>query len=563
MAVAKVISIEITDYATRICEVSYDKKVATVYNSVVFDNPDNAVEDGYVINKDAYLNEFRKHLKDSKIKTKDAVFVMASNKVLSRDITIPEMKERLIASYIDGEKKDYFPMDISEHKVSYCIAGKDPAKKEIKLIVYAAPLNLIKNYKLLAKELDLKIIKIDYSGNAEYTYLHNNHQAAKLDFYLEINEGNTMFTILENGKFSLQRNMNFGTKALVEHLIDEAYYGEISKEEAIAKLATDDILYSSYSEMMEYMPQDAEDARKYEFRKRITEAIRPLIAGFSRVMDYYATKNKDAKVSDIYIGSCGCKIKGLDTLIMSEFEGLSIKYLTTLPNIKFQKDDFYMTNRSTEFMTCIGAAYSGVNFDIVDESEEKKSTTAFGLTALIIGVAGSVAIVGFAFINYTLANSKQKSLNSKIASMAQYQQLKDDRERFVAEFEELTVFDEGNDTTNTTWNKLLEELEIKIPSRTTVTSVTSNETGLTLVVTVPSKDVAAKLLVQLNQMEAFESVIVNSITESNQEEANPLVAFTVQCNYKQPEEPENPNAEAADNTEESGTEDANGGEADE
>ena len=101
-------------------------------------------------------------------------------------------------------------MDISEHQITYCIADKNPDTKQIRLIVYAVPINLIRNYQIVAKELDMKIVKLDYTGNAEYHFLQSNYHTTGIDLYLEINEGNTMFTILDQGKYSLQRNMNFG-----------------------------------------------------------------------------------------------------------------------------------------------------------------------------------------------------------------------------------------------------------------------------------------------------------------------------------------------------------------
>lgn len=561
MAISKVVSIEITDFTTKVCEVSYGKKVATVYNSLAFDNPENAIEDAYVIDKDRYVNELSAHLKDAKIRTKEAVFVLASNKILSREVIIPDMKEKLIPSYINGEKKDYFPMDISEHQITYCIADKNPDTKQIRLIVYAVPINLIKNYQVVAKELDMKIVKLDYTGNAEYHFLQSNYHTTGIDLYLEINEGNTMFTILDQGKYSLQRNMNFGSKSLVEHLMDEGYYGEITKDEAVAKLATEDLLFASYAEMMEYMPMDADDARLYELRRRLTEAVRPLIAGFTRVMEYYSTKNKETQIGDIYIGSCGAKIKGLDKLIMSEFENLSMKCLESLPNVKFSKDDFLMSNRSTEFLACIGAATPIVDFNMPDENSEKRNTTAFSLLMLIIGLAGSAVIVGIAVINYAVENSKQNSLNREIESLAEYEQLRTDRDTMSAQNNELQDFNKTTITENNTFNELLSDLEIKIPAQTTVTSVTSDAEALTLVVTVPDKQVAAKLLVQLDENERFTSVNVNSLQESETESANKMQSFTVVCNYPQPEP--TPEPPSADGGEEDSATETDGGEVNE
>ncbi|MDE6635478.1 MAG: pilus assembly protein PilM, partial [Lachnospiraceae bacterium] len=369
MAISKVVSIEITDSVTRVCELSYGKKIVTVYNAVMFDNPENSVEDAVVVEDSEYVSELKKHLKEAKIKCKDAVFVLTSNRILSREISIPDMKEKLIADYIEGEKTQYFPMDISEHKLTYCIADKDEQKKELKLIVYAAPYELIRSYQTLAKALDVKIVKLDYIGNTEYKHLQVNNSNSKLDFYIEINESNTLFTILENGKYALQRNMNFGALQLVRHLMDEGYYGPIDAKEAMTKLVSENLIFGSYSEMAEYSPSDEADAKLYECRKRITDAVRPLISSVARVLEYYNNRNKDVSIGEIYAGGCGSQVKGILELITSEFEGVRFKRLAKLPGIKYSKANDLMVNRSTEFMSCIGASHiSGIDFNIIEVS---------------------------------------------------------------------------------------------------------------------------------------------------------------------------------------------------
>ena len=559
MAISKVVSIEITDFVTRICEVSYGKKIATVYNTVMFENPENTVEDAFVAERSVYVPELKKHLKEAKIKCKDAVFVLASNKILSREITIPDMKDKLIADYIEGEKNQYFPMDISEHKITYCVADRNEQKKEIKLIVYAAPLELIKNYQALAKELGVKIVRMDYLGNAEYKHLQMNNSNSRLDFYLEINESNTMFTILENGRFALQRNMNFGVLQLVQHLIDEGYYGEIDFKDAMQKLASDNLIFGSYSEMVEYEPVDEADSKLYECRKRITDAVRPLISDVARVLEYYNNKNKDILISEIFVGGCGSEIGGILELITSEFEGVRFKRLAKLPGIKYSKANEFMVNRSTEFMSCIGAAHiSGVDFNINEEAADKESLT-FALLALLLAFVAAGALVGVPMFNYYSEISRQKSLNRQISELAEYEKLKLDRDKYTAEYDELRNFSDSTITNNQGFNTVLAKVESLVPSNTVVSSITADEEGVTFVVSIPSKEEAAKLLMQLEQIEEFESVAVNNIAEEYDEEtAVKYETFTVLCSYVKPEP--TPTPAPPDDSGADGDSDAEGGE---
>lgn len=536
MAISKVVNIEISDLVTKVCEVSYGKKIVTVYNTVMFENPENTVEDAFISEQAVYAEELKKQLKEAKIKCRDAVFVLTSNKILSREITIPDMKDRLIAEYIEGEKDNYFPMDISEHRITYCIADRDEQKKEIKIIVYAAPYELIRSYQTLAKELGVKIVKLDYFGNAEYMHLKTNNSNSRLDFYLEINENNTVFTILENGKYALQRNMNFGVFSLTQHLIDEGLYGTIDKNEAMNKLYTDKLIFGSYSEMLEYSPSDEADARLYECKKRLTDAVRPLVSGVARVLEYYNNRNKDVLISEIYSGGCGSGIIGILELITSEFEGVQFRKLAKLPGIKYSKSNHYMVNRSTEFMSCIGASHlSGIDFNIVDEPGAKESQT-FALLALLLAFAAAGALVGVPMFNYYMEINRQDTLNRKISELAEYEKLEKDRNTNVANFEELSTFADSTVTNNQGFNTVLAKLEALVPSNTVVSSVSADEEGVTLVISIPSKEESAKLLVQLGQIEEFESVEVNNITESFDEETRvKYETFTVLCTYVKPE----------------------------
>ena len=536
MAVSKIISIEINDYNTRLCEVSYNKKTPTVYNTLLFANPEGAVKDSLVIDRVAYAEEFKGQLRTAGIKCTDAVFVIASNKVLSREVTIPDMKDKLIAEYIEGEKESYFPMDISDHTLSYTVIDKDAEKKQIRLIVYAAPELILNSFNTLAAELGLRIVALDSSGNSAYQFLQRNSSAG-IDFYLQINENNSLFTILENGKFALQRNMNFGTASLVEHLIDEGYYGELTKDQAVAKLESEELLYTSYSEMMEYMPVDEADAKLYECKKRLTDAIRPLIAGFTRVLEYYNTKNKEAAITKVYIGGCGSKLKNLDVLIMSEFEGIEIEVLEVLPNMKYSKKDMVMAARSTEFTSCLGASIRSIDFSKVALVEDKKGATTFAIVAGVVTVVSVIGLVGFALLSYKFALDKQEKLNEDIASLQKIADLRNELNEYNTNLVEIKEFDESTITMNEDFNKILGELEVMLPTTTLVSSITSNETALNMVLTIPSKEEASKLLVQLKNIPSFEDIQISTITENNDESTGiKNQSFTVTCTFPQPEE---------------------------
>lgn len=545
MAISEVVSIEITDFNTKVCEISYNKKTPNIHQTLMFDNPERTVEDAFIIDKSRYGSELRTQLKNAGIRSKDVVFVLTSNKIISREVTIPDMKDKNIQDYIEGEKESYFPMDISAHKLSYCILDRNNETNELRLSVYAAPEMLIKNYSALAKELDFKVIAMDYAGNAEYQWLHMNAQFG-MDFYLEINEFNTMFTILENGRFALQRNMNFGSQTLAQHLADEEYYKDMNVVQAKFKLTEINHMFASYSELMEYMPQDEEDARLYECKKRLTDAVRPLISDFSRVLEYYNTKNRDAKISKVYVGGCGSKVKGLMELVMSEFEGIEFIRVETLPNIKYSKYDNAMLNNSTEFLACIGASHFTLDFSKVEAVEDKKNATGFAFLAFGLTIFACIVLVAIPLISYWSGLSSQKSLNAQINELKSFEELKAEENTKTAKLNELQKFDASTITNNEDWNLIAEQIEALMPTNAVVSSLSSNELGVTMVVTTTTKLEVAKLLLQLRTIENFSSVSIGTVTETTDEESGVTVeSFTITCSFPPKDGDVAPNADAA------------------
>ena len=130
MAVSKVLSIEITDLTTHICEIGYNKKNPVIYKSIIFENPQYSVEDGFVLDRGPYKNALKEELNTARIKTKDVVFSLSSSKIINREVTIPDMKKELIAGLIENERNEYFPMDTTGHVFAFEIIEKIKETKQ-------------------------------------------------------------------------------------------------------------------------------------------------------------------------------------------------------------------------------------------------------------------------------------------------------------------------------------------------------------------------------------------------------------------------------------------------
>ncbi len=535
MAIHKVVTIEISDSITRLCEISYNKKHPMVYHSAEFMNPYQSVDDGFITDPMTYTGLIREAFRKTGIRCKDVIFVLSSNKVLNREIMIPEMKEKLIGEYLENEKDSYFPMDTSNHELTYHIVETNKELKQMRIIVYAAPAFLIKNYQTLAAGMDLKIVAMDYVGNSIYQWLHENHHD-KYKLYLQINERNAMFTILENGVLALQRNMNFGMDTIIQNLIDSRFYEEVDEATAKLSLQQNDIFFSSFAQMNEIQPQDEKQQQEYDFKKRMTELIRPLVGNIYRVLEYYNTKNREAALKTIYIGGKGAGVKGLKELLESEFNGLEFEMLLNLPGLNFHKKQNPCADRSSEFTACIGAAKSSINFIRQDEREKMKKSLMLSFVGLGVVIISSGIIVFNGVSEYSTALKNRDELSALIAQLSPIEVEQQDYLNQVQTLNEMTAMETQVYRYNEEWNDILECLETELPSTSVISSLVSSNDGLTMNVMVNTKVEAAKFIQQLRQIKYFTSVSINGIQEvSDPENGMQSVSFSVACTYHEEE----------------------------
>jgi type IV pilus assembly protein PilM len=531
MTANRVITIEISDYGTRLCELIYKMKHPYIHQSVEFKNPVQSVEDGFILDRVSYMEMLREQLSKARIRSKDVVFTLASNKVLNREIVIPEMKEKLIGEYIENERDNFFPMDTTNHVLTYHIVEAKKEEKQLRIMVFAAPSVLINNYINLASEMDFKIVSIDYNGNSIYQWLRTNKNQ-KIDLYLQMNERNTMFTILENGALALQRNMNFGTDSLIQNLINSGYYGKLDEVAATVALTQEDNFFSSFAATEEVSQQDEKQVREYELKLRMTELFRPLVGNIARVLEYYNMKNKEAKLRTIYVGGTGVKINGLKKLLENEFNGMEFEMLVNLPDLNVAKTNHLCNVKSSVFTACIGAAQPSINFMKVDEKEELKKSVIFSLVSLVVITLISVVIVLNGISEYHDALKTRETLNTKITEISSIEELEKVYQDEMLNLEEVTAMDNSVYRYNEEWTHIMDYLESELPSDTIISSLSSSNSGLTMNITMNSKEEAAKLLLQLQKIPYFTSVSINGLIETTDPETDiKTVSFSVACAY--------------------------------
>ena len=586
----RVLSIAIGNEYTRVCEILYRKKHKKrkgilVYRSISFQNPENTIDDGYIINPRVYGEELRNQLKKGKLKADRVIFTISSGRIASREIILPPVKEKNIMDIIKTGASEYFPIDISDYILSYLIIEKSSSKKSkkdnikradkkkkgnggenikqdiasannenrpdtavlagepyaayseadtteagnyeseklqglkdnkrgirnIRVCVYAAPSSLVDSYYNLARLLHLDIVSLDYSGNSSYQLIRR--QANKgINIFVQMNEKDTLVSILKDDILILQRNIGYGINMMLDTLLSQTYFKVTNREEALELLENTNLFAENtagYSEDMtditaadEVAAADeltqgnmtGEDNRQRERRVRenITEAMQYLTGSVARMIDYYKSNHKDEQPDTIYITGIGSRIQGIENFFTSEI-GLVSSKMHKLMHTNGRKAAVQFGRYQGKFISCVGAILSPVDF-IPKEMVKKKQRLSliFAISFItFLCIAGSATMIYVARSDYEAAQNELAKLEQKLSELPDVTLIYQQYDQAVQEQKGLEDFKAQLVTNNDQINNVILELEDKLPVGAKVNSVQFNEKTVSMSVkaTIDSKGV--------------------------------------------------------------------------
>lgn len=538
----KVISIEIGLTTTQICEVDYKKKNPRVYNCISFDTPKNCFDDGYIRDKNTFTAIAKEYLSKSKIKGDKVVFSISSTKIVNREVIIPFVKRHRIIDIVNANASEYFPVDITDYILTYSILetvleGED---KKLRILVFAAPDNLIKNYYNIAELLGLEVMAIDYSGNSVYQITKS--QVGKGNhLVLQFNEQATLLNIIEDGVLRLQRTVGFSSLSIVHSLMegkdcevfDEAHgLRQLVQEKFIISrehLAMEEAAISlSFEDEAEFLKH----RRNLELKKEIMNALQYLTGNIQRVLDYYYSKNKDKRITDIYITGFGAKYKGLDELLTIE-TGISVEIIKGLTDVNFRKNLQLEDMTQSDYISCIGATLDPVGFVPKEYQLQEKKNNSIHLIKIAFGAVFviSVALVGTSLLDYKNAALDQERLTAEISRLSEINEIYSAHNKAKITFDQVSAMEVMTKNPGTILGKLILELEDKLPRLSTIESFQITENGITLSMKCNTKEGASKTLMQLKEIPYISNIATNGINQSSDENGLSTVRFIVTGSY--------------------------------
>lgn len=540
---AKILTIELGHSVIKLCEMDYKVKKPKIYQCQEAITPAGSVNDGYIMEdkmKDlAYA--IKETIARNGIKTKKVIFTVASAKIINREVTVPGVKEAQIASVVQANLSEYFPVSLAEYEVTQSLVqtipdGPDMGKHRV--LVFAAEKNMLDSYKRLAAACDLDIVNVCSSG-AGIIEAARNQKVSGCQAIIKMEEKYSIISVLRDGVLMLQRSINYGVGDAMNEVATQPSFAAGDTLGVWRLITRQNCTSEPVSNMKE--------AGRPEARAAVTEALNPLLNGIMRVFDYFNSHFDGTEVENVSIVGLGAQFVGVPE-ILGEALGIVCRKAGMFQEVEVFDSD--VRQKSDAYSSCIGAGFAGDGF--LHEAEKGKISKEVNYTgaSILIGVLSAVAAIAMVVMSvlpYNREKAEEKRLQDLYATyeegMVAYNEYMATKNLYDQIVTGVSMSQHANDNLLV----FLDELEKKLPYDVVVEEFSSDDEQCIIKMDVADKSTAAKVIetlrsfqsVMMVTMETMEEVEIKDDEKKEQDSEEPeelaaldtYVTFTVYCAY--------------------------------
>lgn len=505
--------VQITEREIRIAQMTLGSDA--ISERVILPTPPNAVEDGQLVGLDALRDAMAPVLRQGLFRRcRKVVFSLCSTQVISESVTVPAVKkQQRLGQMLLANMDEYFPIDPGEYQLSWEPVGVEQREdaRLLRVQLWAVPRAMLQRYYALANGMGLSVAAVDFCGHSHATAVDADfalpkHAKSSADtddgvcLYINAESELLLLTFVYNGQVKLQRLLQRG--------------------------------YSQQDDLNE--------------------------AGI--VLDYFSAMPGRARLTSAVLSGGQGKEAGLAPALAS------------LLNVPVEMAE---TDYGAQWLLCQGAALTALDFGdpelnhITGARAPINRAWQYGLVFLGgAALTASVLLLLTSKLSWSTELDGLRAQQDRLTALAQqnagcaenYHNYSSMYDAYSADWD--TVFDSVR-TYNDNLELVLDELEAKLPKKSTVTALSTTELCLAAQVAFQSKEDAAYFLVALRDVPFMTLNTVSNLTIGPREAYSPDKMIAALYEEAEKESPVPSTEESAadgtaesttDSTEESSTE---------
>jgi type IV pilus assembly protein PilM len=267
-----------------------------------------------------------------------------------------------------------------------------------------------------------------------------------------------------------------------------------------------------------------------------TGAFRYLINNIGRVMDFYASKNPDNPIDDVFLTGDGALIRGIDGLFKIQLN-VSTRVMDSLYNVKFDPGIDLKIYSPVYLIAPIGAAMNPMGFELKSAGGQAASSGSLApFIAIVVAAALIAAGVSFFFIHKkNQLQVEQADLQRQIADKEYIEQIIAQHDAAVAQADDIENMTRNTYELNENCLTFVKSLEEKMPKSIYLDSFHASADSIEMNCTAYNYDEIADYIVNLKTIDVVQDAWVSSIDYVMDEETGDLhYEFPVTCVYVDP-----------------------------
>ena len=463
--------VQITEREIRIAQMTLGSDA--ISEQVILPTPPNAVEDGQLVGLDALRDAMEPVLRQGLFRRcRKVVFSLCSTQVISESVTVPVVKkQQRLGQMLLANMDEYFPIDPGEYQLSWESVGVEQREdaRLLRVQLWAVPRAMLHRYYALANSMGLSVAAVDFCGHSHATavdadFAQPKHAKSSADtddgvcLYINAESELLLLTFVHNGQVKLQRLLQRG--------------------------------YSQQDDLNE--------------------------AGI--VLDYFSAMPGRARLTSAVLSGGQGKEAGLAPALAS------------LLNVPVEMAE---TDYGAQWLLCQGAALTALDFGdpelnhITGARAPINRAWQYGLVFLGgAALTASVLLLLTSKLSWSTELDGLRAQQDRLTALAQqnagcaenYHKYSSMYDAYSADWD--IVFDSVR-TYNDNLELVLDELEAKLPKKSTVTALSTTELCLAAQVAFQSKEDAAYFLVALRDVPFMTLNTVSSLTIGPREAYSP------------------------------------------
>lgn len=320
----QILSIEFRNNLIRIVTGKLYKNKLIVKNSFSIDLPDNIYENGDIKDSQQLSYIIKRQLELKKIRIRNTHILLDTDRIVIREIVLPSAVESSYHEFLHYHIEDFIPIKREDYIIRYMLVDSLFNHETTRLLVMAAPRNLVEGFHKILSNISLKPIVFDIVGNCISKFLAYNEEFGNIAS-IGIDYSHTNVIVSNQGQLRYNKQVNIGYMEMFEHL----------KELDLDKYDLIDLL-SDESLDCESDVYISLDLANKSFQKLLLREI-------DLVLRYYL---EDESIEKIYLYEDYSKVSNIES-VFSDYFNTKCERISILDDIDFNGDLLNYSN-------CIG-----------------------------------------------------------------------------------------------------------------------------------------------------------------------------------------------------------------